>query len=84
MRGKILDDDMVLALSKQYGKTPAQVVLRWAYQNDIVIIPKSITPSRIEENFNVFDFLLSDEDMAGLDGLNRDERIGPDPDYITF
>jgi diketogulonate reductase-like aldo/keto reductase len=63
-----------------HERTPAQVVLRWHLQLGNVVIPKSVTPSRIEENFHVFDFELSSEEMNRLAELDRGERTGPDPD----
>lgn len=79
MNAQILEDETVKAVAKEVGKSPAQVIIRWNIQHGVVTIPKSTTPSRIEENLAVFDFKLSDEQMATLDGLNEDRRIGPDP-----
>ncbi|MBU7314479.1 aldo/keto reductase [Paenibacillus oleatilyticus] len=79
-----LDLPLLSELAGKYGKTPAQIILRWDLQHGVVTIPKSIRESRIRENIDVFDFTLSDEDMARLDGLNQDRRFGPDPDYIEF
>ncbi|KPV60812.1 glyoxal reductase [Paenibacillus sp. A3] len=79
-----LDLPLLSELADKYGKTPAQVILRWDLQHGVVTIPKSIRESRIRENIDVFDFTLSDEDMARLDGLNQDRRFGPDPDHIDF
>jgi len=84
MRGRVLDDPVITGIAENHGKTSAQVVLRWEFQHDIITIPKSVTPSRIEENLDIFDFQLSDEETASIDGLNRDERIGPDPDNFNF
>lgn len=80
MQGRILDDPVVLELSRSYGKTPAQIILRWDLQRGVVTIPKSSKPERIKENANIFDFELSVSDMERLDGLNRNERSGADPD----
>ncbi|MGM9988137.1 MAG: aldo/keto reductase [Bacillaceae bacterium] len=80
--GAALSDETIVALAKKYEKTPVQVILRWHIQSGIHPIPKSVTPSRIEENFNVFDFTLTAEEMAAMDALNKDERIGPDPDFF--
>lgn len=71
-------------LAEKYHKSPAQIILRWDLQHGIVTIPKSIHTERIRENANVFDFTLSDEDIQRLDGLNRNERVGPDPDNFNF
>jgi 2,5-diketo-D-gluconate reductase A len=76
----VLDDPAVTAIAAEIGRTPAQVVLRWQLQCGEIIFPKSNSRSRIEENFALFDFELSDEQIAAVTALNRDERIGPDPD----
>ncbi|MBB2740453.1 UNVERIFIED_ORG: diketogulonate reductase-like aldo/keto reductase [Microbispora rosea subsp. rosea] len=79
-QGKGLLDLPVLAeIGAKYGKTAAQVVLRWHVQLGNVVIPKSVTPSRIKENIEVFDFALSPEDMAAINGLDEGRRLGPDP-----
>lgn len=78
--GTLLRDQVVTSTAEKYGRTPAQIVLRWHLQLGNVVIPKSVTPSRIEENFAVFDFELADDDVAAISALNRDERTGPDPD----
>jgi diketogulonate reductase-like aldo/keto reductase len=82
-RGKLLDDSTVTRIASEHDRTPAQVLLRWHIQLGNVVIPKSVTPSRIEENFHVFDFELSDGDMEALAGLERGERIGPDPESFS-
>ncbi|MCP3774684.1 aldo/keto reductase [Paenibacillus sp. MZ04-78.2] len=79
-----LELPLLSELADKYGKTPAQIILRWDLQHGVVTIPKSIRESRIRENINVFDFALSDDDIARLDGLNQDRRFGPDPDHIDF
>ncbi|SFB46824.1 Aldo/keto reductase [Cohnella sp. OV330] len=81
MQGR-LDLPLLAELADKYGKTPAQVVLRWHLQQEIVVIPKSVQARRIEENADVFDFALSDADMARIDGLNEDRRFGMDPDLV--
>jgi len=83
MKGQ-LDLPVITELAAKYGKTPAQIVLRWDLQNDILTIPKSVRPERIRENANIFDFELSAEDMARIDGLNRNSRFGADPDNFNF
>jgi 2,5-diketo-D-gluconate reductase A len=75
----VLDDPAVTELAEANGRTPAQVVLRWHLQLGNAVIPKSATPERIEENFDIFDFTLDDEAMRSLEGLDAGERIGPDP-----
>jgi diketogulonate reductase-like aldo/keto reductase len=79
-QGKILDDPTIAEIASSHDRTPAQVVLRWHLQLGNVVIPKSVTPARIEENFQIFDFELSDEEMAGFETLNTGRRIGPDPE----
>lgn len=77
--GEVLQLDSIKEIANSVGKTPAQVVLRWHLQNDTIVIPKSVTPSRIKENFDVFDFELSQVQMETINKLNRNERKGPDP-----
>ncbi|WP_166244202.1 aldo/keto reductase [Paenibacillus turpanensis] len=79
-----LDQQVLQTIAQKYSKSVAQVILRWDLQNGVVTIPKSITPSRIEENSKVFDFELSDDDMEAIDGLNQNHRFGPDPDNFNF
>ncbi|GIF97495.1 aldo/keto reductase [Catellatospora citrea] len=84
-QGKGLLDDPVLArVAAKHGKSPAQVVLRWHLQLGNVVIPKSVTPSRIAENIAVFDFALDDEDMAAIATLDNGGRIGPDPAVFAW
>ncbi|GAA0477596.1 aldo/keto reductase [Streptomyces olivaceiscleroticus] len=75
----LLENATIGKLAEKHGKTPAQVVLRWHLQLGNVVIPKSATPSRIKENFDVFGFELDADDMQALAGLNADKRLGPDP-----
>ncbi len=83
-QGKGLLEDPVLAdLAKKKDRSPAQVVLRWHVQLGNVVIPKSVTPSRITENLDVFDFTLDDEEMASLDTMATGERMGPDPETFS-
>ena len=63
-------------MANKYGKTPAQVIIRWHLQNDLIVIPKSVTPERIRENISVADFELSHADMEAIDALNVNERTG--------
>jgi 2,5-diketo-D-gluconate reductase A len=81
--GELLTDPTITALAGKYAKTPAQIVIRWHLQLGNVVIPKSVTPSRIIENLDVFDFELAGEDIAAVSALNRDERTGPDPDTFN-
>ncbi|WP_275432136.1 aldo/keto reductase [Staphylococcus sp. ACRSN] len=83
MNAQILEDETVKAVAKEVGKSAAQVVIRWNIEHGVVVIPKSVTPSRIEENLNVFDFKLSDSQIEQLDNLNEDKRIGPNPLEVT-
>ena len=80
--GPLLTDETVGAIAAAHGKEPAQVVLRWHLQLGNVLIPKSVTPSRIASNLDLFGFALSEEQMAAIAGLERAERIGPDPDVF--
>jgi diketogulonate reductase-like aldo/keto reductase len=75
----ILDIPAIVAIARKHGRTPAQVVLRWHLQLGNVVIPKSVTPSRIKENIDVFDFTLDTEDLAAISALNEDRRLGSDP-----
>ncbi|MET9371792.1 aldo/keto reductase [Streptomyces griseoflavus] len=75
----ILEIPAIVAIAQKHGRTPAQVVLRWHLQLGNVVIPKSVTPSRITENIDVFGFVLDDEDLAAISALNEDRRIGSDP-----
>ncbi|WP_124727893.1 aldo/keto reductase [Staphylospora marina] len=84
MRGKVTEVPEIVRLAEKYGKTPAQIVLRWNLQIGVVTIPKSVREHRIRENADVFDFHLSEEDVAILEGLNRNHRTGPDPDNFNF
>lgn len=83
-RGRVLQDETIAAIGEKYGKSVAQTIIRWHLQSDHIVIPKSVTPSRIEENANVFDFELTAEDMAKIDALNRNERFGSHPDHFSF
>src|SRR5690606_21490385 len=78
--GDMLREEGIVALAEKYGKTPAQVVLRWHIQHGNIVFPKSVTPSRIRENIDILDFELSADDVAAIDGLDRGTRLGPDPD----
>jgi 2,5-diketo-D-gluconate reductase A len=78
--GDLLQDPTLGTLAERYGKTPAQVVLRWHVQLGNIVFPKSMRPERMRENIDVFDFELSDDDMQAVSGLDTGTRMGPDPD----
>jgi diketogulonate reductase-like aldo/keto reductase len=80
----LLDDPEIAALAAKHGRTAAQVVLRWHIQLGNIVIPKSVTPSRIKENIEVSDFELDREDLAVLAGLDNGTRLGPDPDTFDY
>ncbi|MFF7352363.1 aldo/keto reductase [Streptomyces filipinensis] len=75
----LLEVPAIVAIARKHGRTPAQVVLRWHIQLGNIVIPKSVTPARIKENIEVFDFSLDDEDLAAISALDEDRRLGPDP-----
>jgi 2,5-diketo-D-gluconate reductase A len=83
-KGRVNDDPAIREIAAQVGRTPAQVTLRWHVQRGDVVFPKSVTRSRIEENFGIFDFELDESAMAAISGVNRDERTGPDPDSFNY
>lgn len=83
MKGN-LDLPLLVELSQKYGKTPAQIVIRWHLQKGVIVIPKSIRSERIRENADVYDFELSSEDIAAINGLNQNHRFGSDPDNFNF
>jgi diketogulonate reductase-like aldo/keto reductase len=80
----LLEVPAIVAIARKHDRTPAQIVLRWHLQLGNVVIPKSVTPSRIKENIDVFDFSLDDEDLAAISALNEDRRIGPDPAVFSM
>ncbi|MFC9729891.1 aldo/keto reductase [Streptomyces roseolus] len=82
-QGAVLKDEPITAIAGRHGKSPAQVILRWHLQLGNIVIPKSVTPERIRQNLDVFDFTLSDDDMAAIAGLDRDLRTGPHPDQFN-
>jgi 2,5-diketo-D-gluconate reductase A len=79
-QGQVLDDPTITVIARSVAATPAQVVLRWHLQRGDIVFPKSITPDRIRENIDIFDFGLSAEEVEAISALNRNERTGPDPD----
>lgn len=83
-KGKVLGDPAITAIADRIGKSAAQVTLRWHIQRGDIVFPKSITRSRVEENFALFDFELTDADVAAITALNKDERTGPNPDEFNW
>lgn len=81
--GEVLQDETIVKIAEAHGKTPAQVILRWHLQEGSIVIPKSVTPSRIEENFRVFDFQLTSEEMEAIHKLNKNRRRGSDPNEMN-
>ena len=75
----VFDTDIIQALAAKYQKTPAQIVIRWHLDRGLIVIPKSVTPSRIHENFDVFDFRLEKEELSQIQSLDSGTRLGPDP-----
>lgn len=84
MNGELLTNETLLAIAEKYNKSAAQVILRWDIQSNIITIPKSMTPSRIEENFAIFDFELAADDIAAIDALNVDFHYGSKPTEFDF
>lgn len=83
-RGRAMKDPLIAGIAAGHGRTPAQITLRWHIQNGLVAIPKSVTPSRIAENLDVFGFELTEDDMAKIATLDNNRgRVGPDPDLFT-
>src|SRR5215212_946183 len=82
-QGDLLEDGTIETVAAHRERTPAQVILRWHLQTGNVVIPKSVTPERIRENFEIFDFALSEDDMAAIERLDAGERTGPDPSTFS-
>ncbi|EOR25033.1 2,5-didehydrogluconate reductase [Clostridium sartagoforme AAU1] len=80
----LLENETLKEIAKKYNKTVAQIVLRWDLQSQIVTIPKSTNERRLIENIDIFDFNLSKDDIDKIDSLNKDLRVGPDPDNFDF
>lgn len=78
-QGEVLTEEAIVAVAENHGKTPAQAILRWHLQIGNIVFPKSVTPERIRENIEVFDFELEEDEMEAIAGLDAGERIGPDP-----
>ena len=83
-RGGLLDEPSLMRMANKYGRTPAQIIIRWHLQHGLIVIPKSVTPERIVSNADVYGFVLSFEDMKNIDSLNLNERTGADPDNFNF
>ncbi|MGC4960518.1 aldo/keto reductase [Gordonia sp. DT218] len=83
-QGDVLDDPVLVKIAQEKNRSTAQVTLRWHIQRGDIVFPKSVTRSRVEENFSLFDFELSVEDIAAIDGLNKDRRRGPNPDEFNY
>ena len=82
-QGKVFSEKAIIDIAEKHGKSPAQIVIAWHLAIGNVVIPKSVTPSRIAENLNVFDFSLSDEEIAAILAINTDTRVGPDPSTVN-
>jgi diketogulonate reductase-like aldo/keto reductase len=82
--GEALEHPVIANLARAHGKTPAQVILRWHVQSGLVVIPKSVRAERIRENFDLFGFELSEDEMRAIEGIDRGKRIGADPDRANF
>lgn len=76
----VFDQAIIRELAQKYGKTPAQIVIRWHLDSGLIVIPKSVTPARIRENFEVFDFKLHKDELTAISKLDSGKRLGPDPD----
>lgn len=82
--GDLLGDPILQQIGAKYGKSDAQVILRWHIQHGLIVIPKSVTPERIKQNIDIFDFALSDGDMMSIDALNTNTRVGSNPETANF
>ncbi|WP_338447826.1 aldo/keto reductase [Niallia oryzisoli] len=82
--GEALQDPVIKKIAETHGKSPAQTILRWHLQNNTIVIPKSVTPTRIEENFQVFEFELSPKEIEEINKLNRNRRKGPEPNDFNI
>ena len=83
-QGSLLENPRVVAIAEQHGKTPAQILIRWHVQLGNIVIPKSVNPDRIANNIDVFDFVLSEQDLASIAELEDGTRLGPDPRTFNF
>ncbi len=82
-QGEVLEDDTLLTIAAHHERTVAQVILRWHLQLGNVVIPKSVTPERVRENFDIFDFELTEDDLAAIARLDAGHRTGPDPETFS-
>lgn len=82
-QGAVLDDPVITEIAAAHNRTPGQIVLRWHIELGNVVFPKSLTPSRIEENIDIFDFELSEDEVSRIEALDRGHRTGPDPDTFN-
>ena len=82
-RGEAMEEPVILSLAEQYGKTPAQIILRWHLDNGLAVIPKTVTPARMRENIDIFDFALTWEEVGRINAIHDNHRIGGDPDTFT-
>jgi diketogulonate reductase-like aldo/keto reductase len=80
----LFDEKILIELGDKYAKSPAQIILRWDYQRGVATIPKSADENRMKQNLNIFDFNLTDEEIKRINSLNKNLRIGPDPDHVDF
>jgi 2,5-diketo-D-gluconate reductase A len=83
-QGQVLEDPTIVSIAERVGKTPAQVVLRWHIERGDIVFPKSVTPKRITENIDIFDFELDSGDVQAISALNKNERTGPNPDTFDY
>lgn len=83
-QGLVLDDPTIVRIAAAHGKSPAQVTLRWHIQRGDIVFPKSVTRARVQENFDLFDFELSSEDITDITTLDKGQRTGPDPDKFDY
>lgn len=83
-KNDLLQNETLISIGKKYGKTPAQIILRWNIECGIITIPKSKTPSRIKENIDIFDFELTEDEVNTINNMNTDSRVGSDPDNFNF
>ncbi|WP_409370251.1 aldo/keto reductase [Lysinibacillus sp. 38-6] len=84
MQGGLLEDETIAQIATKYGKSIAQVILRWDVQNGVITIPKSVRRERMMQNADIFDFTLTDEEMAIINAMNLEQRVGPNPDEFDF